>query len=375
MIAEQEYSVSEFVAVFNQTIDYAYNSVTIYGELFNLRISKNKWLYFDLKDNLSRLSFFGTVYNLPGPIEDGMMLKVKGVPRLHNQFGFSVVVASIVPYGVGSIKRVSQLLEAKLRNEGLFDASRKRSLAYPPQRIGLIASTQSAAYADFKKIINARWTGLSIDCYDVNVQGDSSAEQIIEAINYFCSAADSVECLVIIRGGGSPEDLAVFSSEQVTRAVAASRIPTLVAIGHETDISLAELAADKRASTPSNAAELLVPDRLVVLARIHELNDHLVLMVKNKLSNERNQLMAINSSIVNKINHKFKQEKMSLENYRQLVLALNPKSILKRGYAIIRYNGKILSSKEVALSRKIDIELDQAKFMAEIKQIYKENNL
>ncbi|HMH30993.1 MAG TPA: exodeoxyribonuclease VII large subunit, partial [Methylomirabilota bacterium] len=256
-----ELGVSEFVALLNKTLEYAYPNVTIIGELANLRVSKNRWVYFDLKDELSTVKFFGTVYQLPGPLEDGMLLKVKGTPKLHNLYGFSVNVQSIQPAGEGSIRRAADLLKAKLAKEGLFDDSRKRALPYPPQRIGLVTSKQSAAYADFIKIINARWQGVNIELIDVQVQGEPAPAQIAAAIDQFNAQAEPPEVLILIRGGGSAEDLAAFSSEIVTRAVVASRTPTLVAIGHEVDLSLAELAADQRASTPSNAAELLVPDR------------------------------------------------------------------------------------------------------------------
>ena len=254
-------SVSDFVALLNQTLEYSLSGVVVVGELANLRVSKNRWLYFDLKDETCTVKFFGTVYQLPGPLEDGMMLRVKGNPRLHNQYGFSVNVTNIQPAGEGTIKRAAQLLEAKLQAEGLFDTARKRALPYPPSRIGLITSKQSAAYADFIKILNARWQGALVQLIDVQVQGEAAVPQITSALEQFNAEAEPPEVVVLIRGGGSPEDLAAFSSEQVTRAVAASRVPTLVAIGHEIDVSLAELAADQRASTPSNAAELLVPDR------------------------------------------------------------------------------------------------------------------
>src|SRR5690606_18856920 len=122
-------------------------------------------------------------------------------------------------------------------------------------------SEESAAYKDFIKVIGARWGGLDIELANVQVQGESAIMQIVNAIDWFNKQAAVPDVLVIVRGGGSADDLQAFSSEQVTRSVAASRIPTLVAIGHEVDVSLAELAADRRASTPSNAAELLVPDR------------------------------------------------------------------------------------------------------------------
>jgi len=258
-------TVSEFVDLLNETYEFAFPSILITGELANFRVSKNKWVYFDLKDETASVKFFGTVYNLPGPLEEGMMLQVRGTPHMHELYGFSVNIQIIQVAGEGSIRRAAELLAARLQAEGLFDPARKRPLPYPPQRIGLIASSQSAAYADFIKILGARWAGMEIDLIDVQVQGDISPSQIVGAIDTFNTLSHPPEVLVLIRGGGSADDMAGFSTEQVTRAVAASRIPTLVAIGHEVDVSLAELAADQRGSTPSNAAELLVPDKRVVL--------------------------------------------------------------------------------------------------------------
>ncbi|HEU4606940.1 MAG TPA: exodeoxyribonuclease VII large subunit, partial [Chitinophagaceae bacterium] len=273
-------TVSDFVAVLNQTLEYAYPSVIIEGELVNFRISKNKWVYFDLKDEFSSVKFFATVYQLPGPLEDGLMLQVRGVPRLHQQFGFSVNVQSIRPVGEGSLQKAAALLEAKLSAEGLFDPDRKRSLPYPPERIGLITSGESAAYHDFIKILNARWVGVNVELADVQVQGEQAPSQIIAALDYFNSEGEPVDAVVITRGGGSADDLAAFSTEQVTRAVAGSRIPTLVAIGHEVDISLAEMAADKRASTPSNAAEMLVPDKKSELIRLENYAENLAHIIR-----------------------------------------------------------------------------------------------
>ena len=201
------FSVSDFVALVNQTFEYAFNSVVIRGELANFKVSKNRWVYFDLKDDESSVRFFGTVYMLPGPLEDGMMLEVQGNPRLHSQFGFSVNVQTMRPVGEGSIKKAASLLQAKLETEGLFDAERKRVLPYPPERIGLITSRESAAYADFMKILNARWRGLNLDFVDTNVQGEQAAEQIVAAIQRLNQLAEPPEVLILIRGGGSADDL------------------------------------------------------------------------------------------------------------------------------------------------------------------------
>ena len=140
------YSPTDFVAVINQTLEYAYPRVTIEGELANFRVSKNRWVYFDLKDENANVSFFGTIYQLPGPLEDGLMVRAIGLPRLHPRFGFSVTLESLVPVGEGALKKASDLLHKKLEKEGLFAPERKRSLPLTPQRIGLITAAKSAAY-------------------------------------------------------------------------------------------------------------------------------------------------------------------------------------------------------------------------------------
>jgi exodeoxyribonuclease VII large subunit len=360
-----ELSVSEFVAVFNQTLEFAYPSVTITGELANLRVSKNRWVYFDLKDETATVKFFGTVYQLPGPLEDGMLLKVRGQPRLHNLYGFSVNILSIQPAGEGTIRRAAELLQAKLTAEGLFAPERKRPLPYPPGRIGLVTSRQSAAYADFIKIINARWHGLEIQLLDVQVQGEAAVGQITAALEQFNAEAETPDVLVLIRGGGSPEDLAAFSSEQVTRAVAASRVPTLVAIGHEIDISLAELAADQRASTPSNAAELLVPDRRGVLAELSELGSRLGIYAMQTVEAAREQLSHQLQALEQLTALQLETATVDVRAQRQLLAALNPTAILRRGYAIVRQEGRALTSvKNLREHARLDIELRDGVFAA-----------
>jgi len=363
-------TVSEFVALVNQTLEYAYPNVTITGELANFRISKNRWVYFDLKDQESSVKCFGTVYQLPGPLEDGMMLAVKGMPRLHPLYGFSVNIQTIQPVGEGSIKKAAALLEAKLAAEGLFDIERKRPLAYPPQAIGLIASAESAAYRDFMKILNARWSGVDVTLVDVQVQGDIAPAQVVAAVEQFNQLPDPPEVLVITRGGGSAEDLQAFSTEQVTRAVAASRIPTLVAIGHEVDISLAELAADQRASTPSNAAELLVPDRKAVLAHLKVQQSQLATAATHVFSQARMQLKAYANELRRNAEYRLDTATEQLATRRRLLEAFNPQQALQRGYALVRKGGDVVrSGKKLKAGDEIRIQFVDAQIASEVKQV------
>lgn len=363
-------SVGEFVDLLNQTLEYAYPGIVITGEIANFRVSKNRWVYFDLKDETATVRFFGTIYQMPGPLEDGMMVAVKGVPRLHPQYGFSVTVQSVVPTGEGSIKKAAALLEAKLKLEGLFDEDRKRRLPYPPKVIGLITSGESAAYRDFMKIINARWGGVEIVHIDVQVQGEPAVGQIVSAIQQLNQLAEAPDVLVVTRGGGSAEDLQAFSTEQVTRAVAGSRIPTIVAIGHEVDISLAELAADQRASTPSNAAELLVPDRAAVAEQLRMRRERLTYIVGQTLVSARQELEAHADLLFRASNQVIGQAQQQLALRRQILTAYDPQAALTRGYALVRKGQQVIrSGSQVAIGDSLTIQVQDADLTTEIKQV------
>lgn len=361
-------SVTDFVAVFNQTISSVYPIVIIKGELSSFRVSKNRWVYFDLKDETSNVKFFGTIYQLPGPLEDGMVLRVTGTPQLHPNYGFSINVQSIALAGEGTIKKANDLLEARLNNEGLFDTDRKRALPYPPTRVGLIASGESAAYSDFLKIVNARWGGIEVHHYDVQVQGDAAVDQVKLAIEYFNTHSSLAEVLVITRGGGSADDLQVFSNEVVVRAVAASRIPTLLAIGHERDVSLAERAADVHASTPSNAAEILVPDGKNQLAHLASLQSTIELQVFEKIKTCYYQLEANSNILKQKIEHRLTQSQKMLEGWQLTLDQINPHRVLRRGYAIVRSGRKcVRSHHSLKSSDKISIEFHDGITRAEVQ--------
>jgi len=336
------FGVSDFVVYLNQTLELAYPYVTIEGELSNLRVSKNRWVYFDLKDADSSVKFFGTVYSLPGPLEDGMVVRVSGNPRLHQLYGFSVSVQTITPVGEGALRRAANLLEAKLAAEGLFAPERKRLLPYPPRRIALLTAAGSAAYADFIKILNARWRGVAVDHYDVQVQGEPAVGQIVAAIAAANAQAEVPDVLVLTRGGGSADDLAAFSTEQVTRAVATSRVPTLVAIGHEVDISLAELAADQRASTPSNAAELLTPDRVVVLRQLAEARADLGEVLMRAVTQRQDWLAQQQAELDRGLRGAYQTATFRLQTARQLLEAYNPTAALQRGYALVHSGDAIV---------------------------------
>jgi len=332
------------VAVLNQTLEYALPNMRIVGELASFKIAKNQWVYADIKDDYAKLRLFGTIYNLPGPLEDGMTVEVVARPQIHPQYNFSLNIISIRPVGEGHIKKAADLLKAKLDKEGLFDPSRKRLIPHPPARIGLIASVQSAAYADFIKIMDERWSGVNVEVYDAHVQGEKAEDDIVRGLKYFNERLD-VDVVVLTRGGGSADDLAVFSVEQVVREVSASRVPTCVAVGHEVDTSLAELAADMRASTPSNAAELLFPDKEDMRERIRQNKFILDNLLTRRLEGEEIRIARARTDLAGMVEEVLARSKESVEQSKKILEMAHPKTAMKRGFVLVQAaNGKLVSS-------------------------------
>lgn len=358
-------SVSDFIALTNQTLEYAYPTVVIEGEVSSFKVNQNKYVFFDLKDDQSSLGCFMTVWQLKVPIEDGMRVVVTASPKLTKWGKFSLTIHAIKPSGQGALKRSFDLLKQKLDKEGLFGLERKRALPAAPKHIAVISSTQAAGYADFIKIINDRWGGLTVDVAHVQVQGEVAAGQIIRAIQYFNSQEILPEALVIIRGGGSLDDLSVFNDEALVRAIAASRIPTMVGVGHEIDVTLADLVADVRAATPSNAAQLIVPDRREVIQVVHQQVLGMAAHLEQAIDNQRHQTNQDMVAARQQIEYHYQQVVDRLTTLRQIMQQLDPRAVLQRGYALIRGNPK--------LGATIEIETATAIMKAKVEQ-YDEKN-
>lgn len=338
------FSVSDFVAIINQVIEMGQPVTCIKGEVSNFKISKNRWVYFDLKDETSKVRCFGTTMQLPMPIEDGMLVQIIAQPYLHHQYGFTLNIISIELSGEGTLYRAIKLLEAKLEKEGLFNEARKRLLPYPPTKIALIASKESAAYKDFIKVINARWGGIEIFVFDVHVQGSKAPNDIVKALETINTDFD-FDAIVVTRGGGSADDLQAFSNEAVVRAVASSRTPTLVAIGHEIDFSLAERAADVRASTPSNAAELLVPDKNAALRTIKRAGVQLKKNMFDLITAETSRLDRCSEDLSVLAQNWCNRLREVIEQKITLLDSFNPTTVLRRGYAMVSKNGQSITGR------------------------------
>ncbi len=343
-------TVSDFLAAVNQTLDYAYPSVEIEGEVASFKVNQNKYVFFDLKDASGSVGCFMTVWQLRVPIEDGMKVIVRATAKLTQWGKFSLTVQSIRPSGEGSLKKSYELLRAKLDTEGLFASERKRHLPELPERIAVISSTQAAGYADFIKILDERWGGMRVDVAHTQVQGEAAPDQMIRAIRYFNEQAELPEVLVIIRGGGSADDLSCFNDELLVREIAGSRIPTLVGVGHEIDETLADLAADVRASTPSNAAQIIVPDRREIVAQVRHNMKRIVTAAETAIrtleTDTRQQLDSAYQAIVEQA----AMQTQRLADKRALLAAYDPTRVLDRGYAIVQ--GDVAVGKPITITTK-----------------------
>ncbi len=347
------FSVSDFIAVVNQTFEYAYSTVQIEGEIASFKVNQGKFVFFDLKDSDGSINCFMTVWQMRVPIEDGMKVIISATPKLTQWGKFSLTIKTIRPSGEGDIKKSFEVLKAKLEAEGLFAPERKRLLPKIPQRIAVISSVQAAGYADFVKILNDRWGGIEVDVAHVQVQGEAAPDQIIRAINYFNQQELLPEVLVIIRGGGSADDLATFNDEPLVRAIASSRIPTLVGVGHEVDITLADLAADVRAATPSNAAQILVPDKNETIHLVRYQLGSLLPKISQLIDQKRQLITGMVNQIIDSINDAIDDQFNAISSLKNVLAQLSPNVVLARGYAIIRGIQVIGETIEVETSKNI----------------------
>lgn len=268
------YTVSQFNELVN-TMLADLGEVTIQGEISEVKVWQNKRIYFDIKDSASCISCSISPFQVDMPLAVGQEVVVTGSARIYlpsGRFGFNA--RSIQLKGEGAIQKAFRELQKKLQGEGLFDPRYKKPIPKFPERIGIITSKDGAAINDILKVLGGRMGGLELFLAPVQVQGAPAPDELCGAIHYF-NAYKPVDVIIFGRGGGSLEDLQAFNSEKVARAIFASKIPIISGIGHEHNTSIADLVADVRAATPSNAAELCVPDRQALQHKVNVLKQQL----------------------------------------------------------------------------------------------------
>jgi exodeoxyribonuclease VII large subunit len=256
-------TVSALTRQIRLTFEQNFPPLWVEGEISNLRCPSSGHRYFTLKDQSSQIRavlFRSQVERLKFALQDGLNVFVFGRLSIYEPRGdYQLLLEGVEPKGIGALQLAFIQLKAKLEAEGFFDASKRKVIPLYPQRIGLVTSPSGAAIQDLLSIIHRRWPLAQVVIAPVSVQGAEAAGQIAKAIGML-NQLGNVDVLIVGRGGGSLEDLWAFNEEIVVRAIASSRIPVVSAVGHETDLTLADLAADCRAPTPSAAAELVVPD-------------------------------------------------------------------------------------------------------------------
>jgi exodeoxyribonuclease VII large subunit len=310
------WKVGELTSRIGHLLEGSFSDVWIEGEVSNFHSAQSGHLYFTLKDARAQIRcvcFRDNVRGLKFRPEDGLHVTVRGSLGVYEPRGeYQVYVSVIEPVGLGALQLAFEQLKKRLADEGLFDQARKKALPMLPRRIGVITSPTGAAIRDILRVLQRRFANVHVLIYPVKVQGDGAAAEIVAGLRHF-SAARSVDVLILARGGGSLEDLWAFNEEILARAIAASPIPIITGVGHETDFTIADFVADLRAPTPSAAAELVVRSRQEFDRLIAESQRRLMQQMKYLLSERRHRLRDLQS------HRAFRQPELLLRRRRQQV--------------------------------------------------------
>jgi len=294
---KQILSVSELTAQIKDMLEMSFPAVWVAGEISNFARPQSGHCYLTLKDDQAQLRAIlwrGTAARVRFDLHDGLEVICRGHLDVYAPRGnYQLIVDEIEPRGIGALELALRQLREKLAREGLFDPARKRRLPAFVRRIAVVTSPTGAAIRDFLQVLGRRWRGADVLVVPTRVQGEEAAAEIAAAIETVNRLRPPVDCLVVTRGGGSLEDLWAFNEEVVVRAIFASAVPVISAVGHEIDVTLSDLVADVRALTPSEAAELVAPAKEELLARLNQLRRRLVAALRGRAASARSRLEAI----------------------------------------------------------------------------------
>ena len=313
------YSVSQITLVIRNDLETQFQDIWVEGEVSNVKIPYSGHIYFILKDSTSQIRGVAFKHKnrfFPFQLQDGMQVLVRGRISVYEARGeYQILVDQIEPRGTGALQLAFEQLKAKLQAEGLFSPEAKKPIPDYPQNIGIITSPTGAAIRDILKVIHRRFANVSIIIYPVRVQGDAAPSEIAQAVREL-NKRPEIDVLIIGRGGGSIEDLWAFNEEIVARAIFESRIPTISAVGHEVDFTIADFTADLRAPTPSVAAELVVKNKQDLLDKIDTIQKKLYRSLHYKVQIFFHQLQRCSQS------HVFKYPTRLIQDYQQSIDSL-----------------------------------------------------
>lgn len=365
------------------------------GEVSNLTLASSGHVYFTLKDEQSSIRCVvwksSFTREMRARLQEGALLDLHGYVGIYERNGqYQLYVDAIQPAGEGELFQEFLRLKTKLEAEGLFDEKRKRPIPAFPQKIGLVTSPDGAALQDILNILRSRFPLAEAVLAGTSVQGESAPAEIVAALGRL-NQQEQPDVILLARGGGSLEDLRAFNDERVVRAIAASAAPVISGVGHETDFTLSDFAADLRAPTPTAAAVAAVPDIAELTARMNQINQNLIKNTNDKLIIERTALKELafeierhspqryllqasqhldelNGTLSLAIGYRMGLMRESLDHLSAHLNSLNPTQVLKRGYAIVTdQNGKMLASiHKVTPGQAIAVKLKDGKIQADV---------
>jgi len=354
------YTVSEITREIRASLEHDFSGISLVGEISNMRKPGSGHIYLTLKDKKAQLQavvFRNVANKIKFELKDGMEVVSFGSITVYEPRGqYQLIINKIEPKGIGALQLAFQQLKEKLEKEGLFSPSHKKNIPFIPQKIGIVTSPTGAAVKDILNIIDRRFPNIEILLCPVKVQGEGSAQEIANAIKELNQFSD-IDVIIVGRGGGSLEDLWAFNEEVVARSIYDSRIPVISAVGHEIDVTIADLVADRRALTPSEAGELVVPRKDLLLDGLEKFKTRLFQSLGNKLQLSKDKLKALANSyamrqpfdklhrlqqrldeIAQRLNlnitHALSTEREKLLSIAGKLESLSPLGVLKRGYTL-----------------------------------------
>jgi len=321
------------------TTDPLLGNLTVTGEISNLKYHSSGHLYFSISDENSKINcFFPAQYarGLHYELGDGLAVIIHGYLNVYKKGGtYTLFVRSIEIAGEGNLAMAFQMLKEKLDAEGLFDPAHKKPIPRFPHRIGIVTSNTGAAVRDIIKIIESRTSLTDMIVFPVLVQGSEAAADIAATIDMINRDFDNIDTLIVGRGGGSMEDLWAFNEEIVARAIYRSRIPVISAVGHEIDFTIADFVADRRAETPTAAAEMAVPDIRELMQRAESWQNSLMADLKKKVSYADLRAEKLFAEMRHVLQGRVNAYRHELESCRLLLDENHPYRILRKGYAVL----------------------------------------
>ncbi len=409
------FSVRELNLAAKQLLENGLPLLWVHGEISNFVCATSGHWYFSLKDEQAQVRcvmFRHKSQYLDWQPKNGMQVEVLALPTLYEARGdFQLTLEQIRPAGLGVLYEAFERLKQKLEGEKLFDAARKRPLPFFPAQIGIITSPQAAALRDVLATLAKRMPSVPVLLYPTPVQGEGAAQKIAQAIKLANERAEC-EVLLLCRGGGSIEDLWAFNEEVVARAIAASRIPVVSGVGHETDFTIADFVADQRAATPTAAAQLAVPERRELLLRLQQLTLRLARGSQRQIERVMQQLDYLHRRLLHPaqriqqqaqhllqlqqrlhrarphpahpaarqiellrrlrgtMQRTLESHDIRLRNLQQHLLHLDPQQVLARGYSMVRdeHGAIVADSDAVSLGARMDITFARGWARAEVKE-------